>query len=76
MPFKSKSDLPKQVKSALPSKAQEIYESAYNNAYDRYKDKNKRRGDESREETAGRVAWSAVKRKYKKSDDGKWHPKS
>ena len=75
MPIESKSDLPEGAKSVLPPKAQKIYRSAYNDAYDQYEDKSKRRGDESREETAGRVAWSAVKNKYRKGSDGKWHPK-
>ena len=75
MPYDKKSDLPDQVKNVLPPKAQDIYQSAYNSAYDEYKDKSKRRGDESREEAAHKVAWSAVKGKYKKGDDGKWHPK-
>ena len=75
MPFKTKSDLPKGPKDVLPSKAQDIYREAYNKAYGEYGDKSKRRGSESREQTASKVAWSAVKKKYSKSDDGKWHPK-
>lgn len=75
MPYRTKSELPKGPKDVLPPKAQEIYREAYNNAYDQYGDKGKRRGSQSREETAGKVAWAAVKKKYKKSDDGKWHPK-
>jgi cation transport regulator len=75
MPAKSKSDLPKGVKDVLPSKAQEIYRQAYNSAYDEYEDKSQRRGSESREETASKVAWSAVKGKYRKGSDGKWHAK-
>ncbi|OHB62796.1 MAG: cation transport regulator, partial [Planctomycetes bacterium RBG_13_62_9] len=54
---------------------QEIYRQAYNSAYDEYADRGRRRGNESREETAGKVAWNAVKKKYQKGDDGKWHPK-
>ena len=34
-----------------------------------------RRGDATREETAHRVAWAAVKEKYAKGDDGEWHAK-
>jgi len=75
MPYKTKSDLPKGPKDVLPPKAQDIYRSAYNKAHDEYGDKSKRRGSESRDETASKVAWSAVKGKYKKGDDGKWHPK-
>ncbi len=75
MPAKTKKELPKGVKGALPDKAQEIYRKAYNKAYDEYEDTSKRRGSVSREETASKVAWSAVKGKYEKSNDGKWHPK-
>jgi len=75
MPAKTKSDLPSRVRNVLPPKAQDIYRDAYNKAFEEYKDKSKRRGSESREETAGKVAWSAVKGKYKKGDDGRWHPK-
>ncbi len=34
-----------------------------------------RRGDDSREEVAHKVAWAAVKKEYEKGDDDKWHPK-
>lgn len=71
MPYSSKKDLPKQVRDNLPEKAQEIFRKAYNNAYDEYSDPDKRRGDESREETANKVAWAAVKNEYEKKGD-KW----
>ncbi|HEX6983227.1 MAG TPA: ChaB family protein [Balneolaceae bacterium] len=71
MPYKNLSDLPDSVKDNLPHHAQEIYQEAYNSAWDEYKDPKKRRGDSSREETAHKVAWSAVERKYEKKDD-KW----
>lgn len=72
MPYSSISDLPKNVSDNLPKHAQEIYKEAYNSAYDQYADPDDRRGDDSREETASKVAWSAVKNEYKKNDDGKW----
>lgn len=71
MPYKTLSDLPDSVKDNLPKHAQEIYKSAYNSAWDEYADPEDRRGDASREETAHRVAWSAVKEKYEKNN-GKW----
>ena len=43
--------------------------------YDQYKDKDERRDDASREETAHKVAWAAVKNSYEKGDDDKWHKK-
>ncbi|MCS1339064.1 ChaB family protein, partial [Escherichia coli] len=39
-------------------------------------DKEDRRDDASREETAHKVAWAAVKHEYAKGDDDKWHKKS
>ena len=72
MPYASKRQLPSRVRDNLPSHAQDIYRKAYNDAYDRYSDPSDRRGEVSREETAWRVAWSAVKRKYRK-DGGEWH---
>jgi cation transport regulator len=72
MPYDSNSDLPEDVRDALPSHAQEIYREAYNSAWDQYDDPEDREGDESREATAHQVAWSAVKQEYKKNNDGEW----
>lgn len=75
MPYDSRDDLPDNVRNVLPPHAQEIYQEAFNSAWDEYKDPDERRGDSSREETAHRVAWAAVKSKYEKGEDDKWHPK-
>ncbi|QDW66375.1 putative cation transport regulator ChaB [Luteimonas granuli] len=75
MPYSSISELPESVRDNVPKHAQEIYREAYNSAWDQYADADDRRGDASREETAHKVAWSAVKEKYAKGDDGKWHAK-
>ncbi|MAS38121.1 MAG: cation transport regulator ChaB [Anaerolineaceae bacterium] len=76
MPYDKLSELPDIVKDNLPKHAQEIYKEAYNSAWDQYKDAEDRRGDASREETAHRVAWSAVKNDYEKDDkSGKWKKK-
>jgi cation transport regulator len=70
MPYKSTADLPDRVRDKLPRHAQEIYLEAFNNAFDEYAE----RGDE-REETAHKVAWSAVKKKYRKDEaSGNWVP--
>jgi cation transport regulator len=71
MPYKNKKDLPERVKENLPAHAEEIYKEAFNSAYEQYKDPGKRRGKESREEIAHKVAWNAVKMKYKKEGE-KW----
>ncbi len=77
MPYKSISDLPESVKHVLPKHAQEIYLEAYNNAWGEYNLPEERRENRSREETARRVAWSAVKQVYEKSGStGKWGRKN
>ncbi len=76
MPYKSIEDLPDSVRNHLPTHAQEIYREAFNNAWEQYKDPGKRRGDASREETAHRVAWAAVKETYEKDEKtGAWRRK-
>lgn len=62
MPYKTIRDLPPSVKDHLPEHAQEIYKEAFNHALVEYKE----------EETAHKVAWSAVKKKYHKSEKGNW----
>jgi cation transport regulator len=69
MPYENLPDLPDSVKNHLPKHAQEIYKEAYNNAWGQYADPNKRRSDDSREEVAHKVAWSAVKEKYEKKNE-------
>jgi cation transport regulator len=76
MPYDKLSDLPDSVKDNVPKHAQEIYKEAYNSAWEQYDEPEERRGDASREETAHKVAWAAVKKQYEKGDDGKWHKKS
>jgi len=73
MPFKTTDELPESVKNVLPKHAQDIYKEAFNSAFDEYADPNERRDESSREETAHKVAWSAVKAKYEKGADDKWH---
>jgi len=76
MPYQNRADLPDSVKDNLPAHAQDIYKEAFNSAWDEYKDPAERRGDASREETAHRVAWNAVKGSYEKNDTGKWVKKT
>ena len=71
MPYEKINELPERVKDNLPKHAQEIYMSAFNSAWDQYDEPEERRGDDSREETAHKVAWAAVKKKYEKQGD-KW----
>lgn len=74
MPYTTTDDLPDTVKNVLPDHAQEIYKEAFNSAYEQYADPEARRGDDEQEETAHKVAWSAVKKAgYKRGDDDFWH---
>jgi cation transport regulator len=75
MPYRNRSDLPERVRDSLPAHAQDIYLSAFNSAWEQYGDPKEREGDASREETAHKVAWSAVKNVYRKDDDGSWRRK-
>ncbi len=69
MPYKTNNDLPKNVTHVLPAHAQDIYREAFNHAWQEYVRPEKRQDDVSREETAHKVAWSAVKKKYQKTGD-------
>jgi cation transport regulator len=65
----------KQIDS-LPSHAQHIFKKTHDSALEQYKDPAKRRGGkkQSAEVVAHKVAWAAVKQKYKKQGD-KWMKK-
>jgi cation transport regulator len=63
VPYATIDDLPPAVRH-LPAHAQEIFRAAFNNAWDEYG------GDEER---AFRVAWAAVKKRYRKRGD-RWVP--
>ena len=75
MPYDSLHELPESVRDNLPEHAQTIYMEAYNSAWDQYADPEDRYGDASREETAHKVAWAAVKQSFEKGDDGRWRSK-
>jgi len=68
MPYQSIEELPEGVRNNLPKHAQEIYQAAFNNAWNQYNQE---------EETAHRVAWAAVKEVYFKDENtGRWKKKS
>lgn len=72
MPYDTLKDLPESVKNVLPEHGQKIYMEAFNNAWEQYKDSDSRKDKwVSREETAHKVSWSAVKNVYEKVD-WKW----
>ncbi|HEX6819982.1 MAG TPA: ChaB family protein [Ktedonobacterales bacterium] len=77
MPYQTSENLPSSVRDHLPPHAQDIFVHAFNGAWSEYADPNKRRGGETREEAAFRVAWAAVKHEYEKNEQtGQWQPKS
>ena len=73
MPYDKRSDLPESVRDNRPAHALDNYKEAFNSAWEQYKDPDDRRDNASREETAHRVAWAAVKNSYHKGEDGRWH---
>lgn len=75
MPYRSIGELPDNIKDNLPKHAQEIYKAAFNNAWQQYANPKTRKSADDRETVAHKVAWEAVKQKYQKGSDGKWHEK-
>jgi cation transport regulator len=67
MPYAVIDDLPPSVRAHLPTHAQEIFLAAFNNAW------NEHSGETDGEAAAFRIAWAAVKRRYRKSGD-RWVP--
>jgi len=61
VPYASLDDLPPPVRR-LPWHAREILRAAFNAAWNSYAD----RGPQAQEEIAHRVAWAAVKKRYRK----------
>lgn len=68
MPYETLADLPASIRR-LPGHAQEIFRAAFNAAWQSYAD----RGPEAQEEIAHRVAWAAVKKRYRKIGE-RWVP--
>jgi cation transport regulator len=66
MPYDTVTDLPDSVQENLPAHARTIYLEAFNSAWEQYDKPEERRDMASREETAHKVAWAAVKKVYKK----------
>lgn len=75
VPYDSIAELPKAVRESLPKRAQQIFRRVFNSAWKEYADPKRRRSGASREETAHKVAWAAVKESYEKKG-GRWVEKS
>jgi cation transport regulator len=69
MPYRNNDELPERVRNHLPDHAQDIFREAFNHAFERYGDPQKRHYAGTREAAASRVAWAAVKRRYRKEGD-------
>jgi len=67
MPYQTIEDLPRSIRGHLPPHAQEIYLAAFNNAWRQHAD------EPDGEATVHRIAWAAVKRRYRKVGDA-WVP--
>jgi cation transport regulator len=67
MPYRQIEDLPRAIRAHLPPHAQEIYLAAFNSAWDQHAD------DPDGEASVHRIAWAAVKRRYRKAGD-EWVP--
>lgn len=63
MPYATIHELPDSVRAHLPPHAQQIYAAAFNNAWRHHAD------DPDEEAVVHRIAWAAVKRRYRKSGD-------
>ena len=63
MPYKKLEELPAGVKDNLPKRAQRLYMAAFNSAAE---------GKDATDEKSAAIAWSAVKAKYQKDDNGDW----
>ena len=68
MPYLSNADLPPSVRNSLPSYAQDIYRTAFNNAYENCAH------NPIEEADAHNIAWAAVERSYVK-EGGEWVPR-
>ena len=69
MPYATNDDLPPRIRTHLPQHAQDIFREAFNNAWRSYGAREPSR----REEIAHRVAWAAVKKRYRKVGED-WVP--
>jgi cation transport regulator len=69
MPYTSNQDPPRSVRERLPAHTQDIFRSAFNAAWRSYGEIDPARI----EEIAHRVAWAAVKKRYRKLGDT-WVP--
>ncbi len=68
MTYRSNTELPNAVKTALPAPAQDLYRSAFNHAWQIYGSPTMPKTS-PREATAHKVAWAAVRRRFEQVGD-------
>lgn len=73
MPYETLADLPAAIRR-LPPHAQEIFRAAFNAAWRSYANRGPGDHPGDHEEIAHRVAWAAVKKRYRKAGDA-WVPR-
>ncbi|MDF2176730.1 ChaB family protein [Aliiglaciecola sp. CAU 1673] len=64
--------LPDYIQDDLPPEGQELYRVAFNLAWDKYEDEEKRDKDYTREELSHMAAWREIKDHYRQRENGKW----
>ncbi len=64
MPYRNKRELPPGVQRVLPAHAQDIYRESFNSAWRGY-----RGTGPERDACCHRIAWAAVKKRYRKKND-------
>lgn len=70
MPYARNTDLPDPVRDNMPAHAQEIYRRTFNSAWEDYQSRETRWSRRAtRESTAHKTAWAAVKKVYRKHGD-------
>ena len=63
MPYRTIDKLPRAIRGHLPARAQEVYLAAFNGAWDKHAN------GPSGEAAVHRIAWAAVKRRYRRTGD-------
>ena len=74
MPYDTVHALPDTIRKVLPEYGQELFKSAFNDAWSQYQDIEELHRGESREEFANMMAWAAVREKFEKSGE-QWREK-
>ncbi len=73
MPYQTSSALPACVTNRLPQHVQVLYLKAFKVAWDQYASMSSLRANETREQAAHKIAWSAVENIYEQDEkSGTW----